>query len=241
MCGTSSATKTAASQQTAFTNRMLDQASTVFGADNGVFNAMSSAYSNLLAAGPSQHGFSAAQLSAQNASAITNVANQERFAMGQAKTMGASTPGGVGRFGGGQATGESGVGIPAASAATAQYFGGMESNALNQITQADWAQGNKNWITAGQGLQAAPGSFTNMKGFNDSAQTGLDQNMANAQASDAASNWWVKPVESLAGAGLTAATGGLGGMMMGGTFAGGMGASLLGTQAQGQYAKSLGS
>jgi hypothetical protein len=52
--------------------------------------------------------------------------------------------------------------------------------------------------------------------------------MANAQAQDAASNWWVKPVMGIAGAGLSAVEGGLGSMAEGGSFGEGAGASLRG-------------
>src|ERR1035438_10246116 len=67
-CGTHGAEDAAAAQQTSFTNSMMSQATTIFGADSGVFNAMKDAYSTLLAAGPSQQGFSAAQQNSMNAS-----------------------------------------------------------------------------------------------------------------------------------------------------------------------------
>src|ERR1035438_2300135 len=79
-CGTHGAEDAAAAQQTSFTNSMMSQATTIFGADSGVFNAMKGAYSTLLAGRPSQQGFSAAQQNSMNASAITNTANQARFA-----------------------------------------------------------------------------------------------------------------------------------------------------------------
>jgi len=49
-----------------------------------------------------------------------------------------------------------------------------------------------------------------MPGMNDAAQKGVSANMANAQAADAASNWWVKPVEGAVMGGISAFTGGIG-------------------------------
>lgn len=202
MCGTKGAENAAAANQTAFTNNLLTQAKTVFGDDNGVFNAMKNAYSQLLAAGPSQQGFSAAQKSAMNSAAITNSANQARFINARLGNQQASFGGG------GIPVGASGSNATA-SAEVNEALANQTATALNTIEQADWAQGNKNWLAAGEGLRSAPSVFGNMSGFNAAAQTGLDRNMANAQAKDAASNWWVKPVTGLVTGGLSALTGGL--------------------------------
>jgi hypothetical protein len=200
-CGTHGAEKAAANDQSAFTKSMLSQASTVFGADSGVFNSMKNAYSQLLAAGPSQQGFSAAQQSAMNASAITNGANQTRFAEAR---LGGQQAG----AGGGNAPNASGIGA-GDRAGVAEKFGEATANSLNEIQQKNYEQGNINWRTAGEELGKAPGVFGNLSGVDASAQTGLDKNMSNATAADAASNWWVKPVEAVAGDALNAASGGL--------------------------------
>ena len=221
-CGTHGAENAAAAQQTTFTNQMLGQASSVFGADSGVFNAMKNAYSNLLAAGPSQQGFSAAPLSAMNASAITTGANQARFIKGMVMNQAAGTGGGFG------IPGSSGA-IPASLAGAEATVAGQTAGALNQIQQENYAQGNANWRAAGAGLAAAPSVYGNLSGVDEAAQGGLKANMANAQAADAASNWWVKPVTSLAMSGISAASGGLlgmggagGGTPFGGGSVGGM-------------------
>jgi hypothetical protein len=203
-CGTHGAENAAAAQQTKFTNSMLSQASSVFGADSGVFNTMKNAYSALLAAGPSQQGFSVAQQNAMNASAITNGANQARFVEAQVAGRQAGA-------GGGNAPNASGIGV-GARADIAEKMGANTANQLNQIQQENWAQGNINWKEAGAELGKAPGVFNNMEGFNRAAQTGLDKNMSNAQAADAASNWWVKPVEAVAAAGLNMVAPGVGSM-----------------------------
>ena len=203
-CGTHGAENAAAADQKSFTSQMVSQASQVFGADNGVFNAMKSAYSNLLAAGPSQQGFSAAQQSAMDASAITSGANQARFVAGMVKGAGAGAGGGFATPG---SSGAAGASLAGAEAKIA----GSTASELNQIQQANWKQGNENWKVAGQGLGESTKSFSNVAGLEEQAEGGLKANMANAQAADAASNWWVKPVEGAVMGGISAFTGGMGG------------------------------
>ena len=236
MCGTSKETKKAAADQSQWTSSMKAEAAQVFGTSSRVVNDLINTAEGIWAAGPSQQGFSAAQQNAMNASAITNSANATRFEAGRAGAAGAMTPGGVGRFGGGQSTG--GTGVPAATASIYQRGAEMESNALNQIQQQNWAQGNQNWQVAGKTLGSAPSIFDAVTPFNSSAQTGLDRNMANAQAADAASNWWVKPVTSLAMGGLSLATGGLSSLASGsGSFMGGV-SNMLGASPKGNNATS---
>ena len=207
-CGTHGSEHAAAAQQDSFTKSMLSQAKTVFGADNGVFNTMKNAYSELLAAGPSQQGFSAAQQSAMNASAITTGANQTRFVEARLGNQQAAA-------GGGNAPNASGIGA-GDRAAVAEAMAGQTASELNKIQQENYAQGNKNWQIAGAGLREAPGVFSNLSGVDAAAQTGLDKNMANATAADAASNWWVKPVTGLVAGGLNMLAPGLGTTMAGG-------------------------
>jgi hypothetical protein len=203
-CGTTSATDAAVADQTKFTTAMVSQAHEVFGADSGVFNTMKNAYSALLAAGPSQQGFSVAQQNAMNAAAITNGANQARFAQ-------ASLAGRQAGAGGGNAPNASGIGA-GASTQLAADIAAQTAGSLNQIQQKNWEQGNINWREAGAELGKAPGVFNNMGEFNRAAQTGLDKNMSNATAADAASNWWVKPVEAIGAAGLNMVAPGVGSM-----------------------------
>lgn len=202
-CGTTDATDAAAANQTSFTTKMVSQASAVFGADSGVFNTMKNAYSALVAMGPSQQGYSAAQQSAMNASAITTGANQARFVEA---TLGRQQAG----AGGGNAPNASGIGA-GARAQVAETMAAQTASELNKIQQENYAQGNKNWQIAGEGLSKAPSVFGNLGAVDAAAQTGLDKNMSNAQAADAASNWWVKPVEGAVMGGISAFTGGIGG------------------------------
>jgi|GEM_PF-1267532 hypothetical protein len=201
MCGTQSQTQAAAAQQSAFTSSMISEGSQVFGKDSSVFNAMSNAYSQILAAGPSQQGWSAAQQSAVNSQIINQAAVANRNIASAVGNQQAA-------LGGGNVVLPSGA-SSALNASIAEQVEAQKSGALTQAQIANYQQGNQNWLAAGRGLQAAPSVFGNMSGFNQAAQTGLNANMANAQAADAASNWWVKPVEGAVGAGLSLATGGM--------------------------------
>jgi len=200
-CGTHGAEDAAAAQQSAFTNQMLSQATSVFGADNSVWHAMNNAYSQLLAAGPSQFGFSAAQTAALNASAITQGANQSRDIL-------ASIGGKQAGAGGGNAPNSSGIGVNQ-KAGIEEAIAGQTAGELNKIQLAGWQTGRENWTAAGEGLSKSTSPFSNLSGVDSAAQAGLKANMANAQAADAASNWWVKDANAVAGAGLSLASGGL--------------------------------
>ena len=193
-CGSTSKEDAEAAKQSVFTASLVSQAGQVFGADSSVFNTMKNSYGSVANAGPSQQGFSAAQQSEMDAAAITSGATATRGieAMLGGKQAGA---------GGGNAPNSSGIGIDA-RAGVAEKIAGETAGTLNQIQEANWAQGNKNYEFAAEGLQRAPGVFSNMPGMDSAAQTGLDKNMANAQAADAASNWWVKPVMGAVGGGL---------------------------------------
>jgi len=204
-CGTTDATDAAVADQKSFTSKLISQADKVFGAASSVFNTMKNAYTSIVNAGPSQQGFSAAQQSAMNAEAITVGANQTRFAEAR---LGGQQAG----AGGGNAPNASGIGA-GSRAQVAEAGAAATASELNKIQQENYVQGNRNWQIAGEELSKAPSAFNGVSEFNKVAQGGLDKNLSNAQAADAASNWWVKPVEGSVMAGISALTGGIGGGM----------------------------
>ena len=200
-CGTQSATKAAAAQQTAFNATLLSQGAQVFGADNSVFNDLMSSYKTTVAAGPSQQGWGAAETNAVNSQIINNAAVANRNI---AASVGNNTSAiGGGNVGGGTAAGST----SALEASVAESVEGQKSAALNQATQQNYQQGVQNYQFAATGMEKAPSVYTNMPGMNQTTQSGLNQGMANAQAADAASNWWVKPVMGLAGDAISIGTG----------------------------------
>lgn len=231
MClGTAAAENAVAGQQASFTNTLMSQASTVFQQAQGVFATLKNAYTNIVNAGPSQPGFSAATNAALQASAVTQGAAATRNAVaGAAGRLG-------GARGGNVPTGGSGIGAGTV-AGTEQAGAAATAANINRINLENAQQGNANWRAAGAGLQQAPSMLTkSAEAYAAPIQKGLAANMANAEAADARKNWWVKPVEAVAGAGLSFATGGLvppntstggggapGGGGGGGGFAGGFG------------------
>ena len=195
--------------QQAFTASMLSHATTVFGAADKVFNQMQSAYSGILAAGPSQHGYNAAQLGSENAAAITQGANAQRF-------LGASAKAGVAGFGGGNALNISGAGANAGGAQKAQVAGQTAAQ-LSKISSADWAQGNENWRTAGEGISKSAGTYaaSGANSFAGSAQKGLNENEAYAKTADAATNAWQSEVSGAIQGGIQGMSKGPAGMVAG--------------------------
>jgi len=200
-CGTTSATKAAAATQTSFNATLLSQGAQVFGADNTVFNDMMASYKSTVAAGPSQQGWSQAETNAVNAQIINNAAVSNR-------NITAAVGNNTSAIGGGNVSGGVAAGSTAAlQASVAESVEGQKSTALNQATQQNYQQGVQNYQFAATGMEKAPSVYTNMPGMNQTTQSGLNQGMANAQAADAASNWWVKPVMGLAGDAISIGTG----------------------------------
>ena len=187
-CGTHGAENAADAAQNSFTSTMVSEGAQVFGQDSSVFNQLAGAYSPIVKAGPSQEGYSAAEDNALKAQIVQSTAVGYRNTAAAAKS-------GVAGFGGGNTVMTSGAGLNA-NIGVAEKAAAEQSGLVNTEQLQNWSQGHQNWLQASQGLQATPGTFNNMTGFNQSAQAGLTQNMANAQAQDAASNWWVKPLES---------------------------------------------
>jgi hypothetical protein len=195
---------------------MKAEATQVFGTDTKVVNDLVNQAQGIWNAGPSQQGWSAAESNAINSQIINNAAVSGRNVQSAVGNMASAVGGGRAGVGGSGA-------LAATQAGIAESVEAQKSGQLTNATIQNYQQGNQNWQNAGKTLESAPSVFNNTASFNTATQTGLNANMANAQAADAASNWWVKPVEGLVGAGLNMATGGLSSMATGGSFFGGTG------------------
>ena len=209
MCTSHKNEEAARVDQQAFTASMLSHATTVFGAADKVFQQMQGAYNGILAAGPSQHGYNAAQLGTQMASAVNQGAVTQRFLAASAKS-------GVAGFGGGNALNISGAGANAGGEQKAQVAG--QTAALeSKISSADWAQGNENWRTAGEGISKSAGTYaaSGANSFEGSAQKGLNENEAYAKTADAQKNAWQSEVSGAIEGGLKGMKGGPAGMVAG--------------------------
>jgi hypothetical protein len=210
MCTSHKNVEAARVDQQAFTATMLDHAKTVFGAADKVFGQMQAAYSSILSAGPSQHGFNAAELSSRNAQTITQGANAQRF-------LGASAKAGVAGFGGGNALNISGAGANAGGDEKAKIANATATQLANN-SSADWSEGRENWKTAGEGVSRSAGTYaaSGSTSFSAQAQKGLNENEAYAKQADAAHNAWQSEVSGAISGGVKGfATGGPAGAVAG--------------------------
>lgn len=177
MCG---ATNGQNQQETATTNAYnaaTAQASQVFGASSTAYNDLVKSFAPTVAAGPSQTGFSAQELSTLNSSAITQVgqeAKNEKEAVGNAE---AAQGGGTAVLPGGATVG--------ANLSVAENAGNQTASELSQIQQQDYATGRQNYINAAQGLAGAPGVFNASTGAT-SAATGAGESATTATQNVAA-------------------------------------------------------
>ena len=224
MClGSTPKTDRAEADIAAFTATLKSQAATVFGNDDKVFNNIMNNAGPIFNAGPSQQGFSAAELNNRNALAVTQGANMQRFLAAAGKS-------GLAGFGGGNALNISGAGANA-GADMRQKAAAATAAQLSDIQNKNYEAGRENWKTAGEMVERAPSSYNNANMFDTDIQTGQAENLKSAESQDAKGNWWVKP--AMAGIGMagnmiapglgTAATGGGGKGSGGGGIAGGIG------------------
>jgi hypothetical protein len=145
MCGPSSSEKSIANSSQSFASQLQNNYGTLFGQQQSVLNSLNASLNPILSAGPSQRGFSGAETSALQTQAINNAGAASMAAQQAARTFGA------GQGGGGTSGLTSGI-TKQIQASLASQAAGQEGAALNQITQADFAQGNQNYWRAQGGL-----------------------------------------------------------------------------------------
>lgn len=170
MCGASGQQKQIEQQQQNFATQVQQQATGVFGQSSSVFNDLMNTFSPIVAAGPGQQGFTPTELSALNSQAITGVGQSyknEKQAIGDQQ---AAQGGGRAVLPGGATTGP--------QLQLAENAGNQTAGELNQITQANYATGRQNWLSAAQGLAATPGVFGTAFGA-DNTVGGLQSGAAN--------------------------------------------------------------
>lgn len=201
MCGATSSQNQIEQQQQSFYSTMINQAQQVFGNSSQVFSNLMSTFQPVVAAGPSQQGFSPTELSALNSQAITGVGqgyNNAKEAVGdQLAAQGGGTavlPGGAG------------VGV---RDSLAENAANQTSSELNQISQANYSTGRQNYLNAVQGEMAAPGVFGTAGSYAGEA-TGAGNSAANTANQIASQqNSWVQAVTgALGGIAGAATTGG---------------------------------
>lgn len=165
MCGASADQKAVGAQQSTFFTTATQTAQQVLGAASSVFKNLMSTFSPIVAAGPSQEGFSLAQKSNLDSQAITQTGNAFKNAKAAIGEEEAAQGGGNTVLPGGANIGRD---IAVANSAAAQTSG-----ELSQIEQADYTQGNQNYEQAVAGLEKAPGVFdTSVSAENAAAGAG---------------------------------------------------------------------
>lgn len=160
MCGATQQQQDISNEQQQFYQQLTNEYSTIFGENQGIIGALTSAYMPILQAGPSQQGYSAQELQALNTQNTEGVATD--YAQAQKATAQQ-----LAARGGGDTLLPSSVNANLmaqnTNAAAAQRAQGE-----NQITQANWNQGYQNWQQAANVLGSTAG-LINPNSYSSSA------------------------------------------------------------------------
>jgi hypothetical protein len=150
MCGGSSSTQNQINQQQLqFYQNLNSQYNTVFGQNQAITGALTSAFTPILNAGPGQQGYSPDELQALNTSATENIG--QNYAQAQKATAQI-----LAARGGGNDLLPSSVDANILAQNT-NMAAAQRASAQNQITQSSYNQGNQNWLTAANVLGSTAG------------------------------------------------------------------------------------
>ena len=209
MCGgASDDQKKISDEEKQFYTNLTNQYSTVFGQNQAITGALTSAFTPILAAGPSQTGFAPGQVNAMQTANTENVATN--YAQAQKATADI-----LAARGGGNTFLPSSVDANL-MARNANMAAAQRASGQNKITQANYAQGNQNFLTAANVLGSTAG-LLNPNAYATSA-TGAGNAAANEANTITAQNtsMWNSVIGSLGGIAGEAASGfNLGGLMKG--------------------------
>lgn len=200
MCGPSSGLTALNNTAKTAVASAQSEATSIFGALSSVFNNIVGGLQQIVTGGPSQAGYGAAELNATNAAAVQGGATMARN-LGEAAGTSAAAVGG-----GNTATpGAIESSVLAAKTAAAQETAGAE----NQIVQADYAQGNKNYESAVGQEENLPNVFNPATSAEGQVNAAVNTNLSTQKAVDTSSNWWQPMVTAAIGGASSALTGGL--------------------------------
>ncbi|MCU1305167.1 MAG: hypothetical protein JWQ87_5451 [Candidatus Sulfotelmatobacter sp.] len=190
MCGASSAQVGLQNSQIAFYNQLTSQYSTIFGQSQGILSALTKAFEPILAKGPNQEGFSAAEKTALESQATTGVGENYSKAQAALATQ-------QGAEGGGNSF------IPAGAqeqqkAQLAQSAAQLQSSEDLGITQANYAQGRQNYQFAAGELGGVAAQL-NPTGFANSATGAGGAASTTANEVSQANNSWMQLVSGAIG------------------------------------------
>ncbi len=201
-CGATAAQTQAQQGQADLFSQMTNQAQSVFGSSSQVFQQLQKTFAPIVAAGPSQQGFSPAEASNLQSAAITNT--------GQAYKNAKEATGNAEDAVGGGNTGDVTSGSRTATdLGIADSAAQQTSGELNQINEANYQTGRQNFDNATKTLESAPDVF-NPATSAGSAAIGAGSASANTANNIAASNnSWMQVVGGVLGGVGGAVAGGL--------------------------------
>jgi hypothetical protein len=199
-CGPSGEEKDLAASQASFSKMLQSNYATQFGKQADILDSLNHTLNPIVAAGPSQTGFSAPELSALNTRALestgANYASAARAVNGQL----------AGRGG---AAGQSGVDTQIKAALASEAAKTLSNQQLG-ITSANYAQGRENFNNAAGGMRVLAGLYdpTGYAGQGTQANSTAFGQAKTIQEQQAAK---MKAITgAITGLGMTALTGGLG-------------------------------
>jgi hypothetical protein len=212
MCGASSLQKNIGQEQQQNFQQLSNNAQQIFGNSSQIFKDLSSAFEPILAAGPGQSGFGAAELSNLQSRAITESGQAYRNAAQAAGERSAAA-------GGGNTLLPSGITAQLQSN-IAQAGAEQTAGELSNIDLQNAQLGRQNWLSAAGILGGAPSVFGASTSAANAATGAGGAASQTANQISAANNSWMNLVGGALGGitgGLTSGlTGGLGKMGGGG-------------------------
>ena len=191
MCGSTAAQNQINQSQINLYNTMSSVYGQEFSQSESIFNELQTSLAPIVAAGPNQQGFSPAELAAMNSQAIGQAGNSYSSQI-QAEKEGAAAAGG----------GNSLVPSGAQDQIRAQIGSNaenQESNALNTITQNNFATGRSNYFNAVGALSGATGVFGSANSAGGAAAAGGSSAMSGANSIQQADGSWMGLVGGILG------------------------------------------
>jgi hypothetical protein len=202
MCGASKQQTQIEQAQANFYNVMTQQAQAVFGQASAIFKDLQAAFAPIVAAGPNQEGFSAAEKQNMDNEIINGTGQAYNKAANAVNAQIASEGGGDTAIINGQ---DNAIRAGLASSAASQ-----EASEREQVVAADYATGRQNFFNAAGVLSGATGVFNPATGMANAATSAGSAAANTADQIAQENNSWVNAtIGALGGVAGAAMTGGM--------------------------------
>ena len=208
-CGASAEQRQVFQMQKSAAQMLTSQAQQIFGSSSQIFSDLTSAFQPVLAAGPDQQGYSAAEMANLKSQAITQTGQAYKNAAQAAGERAAAAGGGVAVLPSGVTEAQRGNIATAGAAQTAQELSAINTESANL--------GRQNWLAAAQVLSGAPSVYNAATSAGEAATGALSGAATTANQITQANQSWMQPVASILGGIGGKALGGLTGGDSGGT------------------------